>query len=895
VSQAPSYFILHSAAAEDLALANAIRVALEDRGMEALPAPPFGQTVREWARSAGAQIKKAQAVILLWSASSSDCAYTQATISQYCVTPTRVLAITVGEVKDRVRMVEPEKVCVIRGVGDIAQCLKTLGIERETPVGGRGEITHLDYFLSEARKQFGFLSVLGEGEQRKIDDVFQPLRLCEVPDSSDASWALDDLIERAEMQYCFIVGAPGTGKTTSLKYLAYHCAQQRGEKLPIMIRLSQFAEGGKSLEDEVKRKLKATIFLAGMLEFERHPDFLGSKYVILLDGYDEVPEARRSELLRRLGEFVADHPKCRIIISSRPRELLNNDFPRELGQFRVLQLLPFSDEAIQAYLEGAMSPEAAQAAWAILLADERLLEIARVPFLLALIAKFGVDQTNLSRERSKLFDNCVKYVLGVKDWERAAGRPKISRDDARLMETVLKRIAVRFYKLDVDSEFSRSQILSVIEDEVIGAKDPEEVLERILTQTGLLQTVAEHITFVHRSIWEYFVASAMLSEPLENLLDRATSEKWEEPIRLYVGLQDEASLERTLTGVWGRNKGLALRAMSELEVLPRDILLALARDTSTRDRLAVIAEIRSLASQAADAHRRRRLLVDTLPPLLAVENNAQVAFEALSLIDEHKGVVSEADRDRIRNGVLDTDRMLERRQAFLLNGDYRLEFEPIPTGQFAMGGDHPERPQWMEGPIHDVQISTFFMSRYCVTNKLYYESGFPFAEDRRKRLSDGPNQPVVGVTWYEAAMFAMWLGCRLPTEAEWEYCCRSGGVDDERLADRSFLFDHAWYTANSANVSHDVGQKTPNTFNLYDMLGNVREWCSDWVSETYYEECLQVGLAVNPQGPSHGFAKILRGGCFDWNDLNLVPTYRNYKTPDEPYFTNGFRLALSVD
>ena len=116
------------------------------------------------------------------------------------------------------------------------------------------------------------------------------------------------------------------------------------------------------------------------------------------------------------------------------------------------------------------------------------------------------------------------------------------------------------------------------------------------------------------------------------------------------------------------------------------------------------------------------------------------------------------------------------------------------------------------------------------------------------------------MSWNNAKAFCDWSGLRLPSEAEWEYACRAGsdgrychGDGEEKLG------DHAWYRDNSGTVTHEVGKLNPNRWGLYDMFGNVAEWCNDIYSDSYYAESSR----ENPRGPQSGKKRVLRGGA--WN------------------------------
>jgi formylglycine-generating enzyme required for sulfatase activity len=184
----------------------------------------------------------------------------------------------------------------------------------------------------------------------------------------------------------------------------------------------------------------------------------------------------------------------------------------------------------------------------------------------------------------------------------------------------------------------------------------------------------------------------------------------------------------------------------------------------------------------------------------------------------------------------------------------------IPAGEFDMGS--PDREQYRfvdEGPLHRVTISKpFYMGKFEVT-----QAQWKALMGNNPGNWQGDNLPVEEVSWLDAQEFLRKAGegFRLPTEAEWEYACRAGskarwGFGD----DQAKLVDYAWYIENSDTKTHEVGTKKPNAFGLYDMHGNVYEWCSDWYGEKYYEEC-KSGV-TDPAGPANGEARVCRGASW---------------------------------
>jgi formylglycine-generating enzyme required for sulfatase activity len=149
---------------------------------------------------------------------------------------------------------------------------------------------------------------------------------------------------------------------------------------------------------------------------------------------------------------------------------------------------------------------------------------------------------------------------------------------------------------------------------------------------------------------------------------------------------------------------------------------------------------------------------------------------------------------------------------------------------------------------------------------------------------------MVNVTWNDARSYCIWAGGRLPTEAEWEYAARAGTQTRYYFGnDAALLGDYAWYRGNSGFVAHTVGQKKPNAWGLYDMLGNEWEWCQDWYG-TYPSQAV-----TDPQGPSSGSSRILRGGGWygDYGGDTGV-SYRHRRLPGDGYLPYGFRCVREV-
>jgi formylglycine-generating enzyme required for sulfatase activity len=224
-----------------------------------------------------------------------------------------------------------------------------------------------------------------------------------------------------------------------------------------------------------------------------------------------------------------------------------------------------------------------------------------------------------------------------------------------------------------------------------------------------------------------------------------------------------------------------------------------------------------------------------------------------------------------------------------------MEFRLIQPGTFTMGSPSNEAGRTNDETKHQVTISSpYYMGVYEVTQKQYRE-----LMHENPSEFQGDDLPVESVSYEDVQQFIEKLNAlpsevaagrkySLPTEAQWEYACRAGSRTSFYFGDaRSQLDDYAWYDGNSGSKTHAVGQKKPNAWGLYDMHGNIYEWCSDWYG------AYPTGSLTNPMGPSTGSLRVLRGGswfsdaalCRSSFRLRYVPSYRSHNL--------GFRLALS--
>ena len=315
--------------------------------------------------------------------------------------------------------------------------------------------------------------------------------------------------------------------------------------------------------------------------------------------------------------------------------------------------------------------------------------------------------------------------------------------------------------------------------------------------------------------------------------------------------------------------------------------------------LIVVGAAMAVGWQAQQERQRQRVVAEAK----AAEEKALAEMKAKAEQEEkeRQRLAVIAEQERLR-WVAEMKAKTEAAKARMVSGgafqagkqlDLGLAVQWIPAGRFTMGSPGSEEGRDSDETQHEVVLSQgFFMAETECT-----QGQWEMVMGSNPSGSKGANRPVEQVSWSDAVEYCRKLtvkqraegmlpvgwAWRLPTEAEWEYAARVGttGVRPRELD------SIAWYSGNSGSETHAVGGKQANALGLYDMMGNVWEWCSDW-SEGY-----PTGSVTDPKGPSSGSGRVFRGGSWS-NDARYVRSaYRNRNGPGFRSFNLGFRPVLS--
>ena len=513
----------------------------------------------------------------------------------------------------------------------------------------------------------------------------------------------------------------------------------------------------------------------------------------------------------------------------------------------------------------------------------RLRQLPANPLLLTILCLVHHQEHNLPRRRADLYARCVQVLL--EHWRKELWkRQEITGYDPEAAEGVLAAAAWWLHEEEGRITQGIAELSAIaskaLADLAPGAglgRDGAAFIRRMRDESGILAMWNPgQCGFLHLTFQEYLAGLHAASEgKAEELVQHVGKSWWREVILVAAALGSrEFALQFFTALVHGdavTNEGAFVdQCLDEARYAVLEPFIAALREPGVKPE-----------RQVDILRRLRQSKHDDLPA--ACQELARSAHPELSALARE--ILQRAGVEVERPAIEVVGAALELR----LDAKTGMAFITIPAGEFDMGSNKGED---REKPVHRVRITKpFLLGKYQVTNQEYQR--FLEAHPEVKppgRWNDSqfndPKQPVVSVSWEDAQGFCQWAGCRLPTEAEWEYACRAGSPGRYCFGDDEAKLDaYAWYGENSGGKTHPVGQKKPSAWGLYDIHGNVWEWCQDWFGP--YPK----GPVTDPTGPEKGDARVLRGGSFDHVADYLSCSFRGGDGPGGRRDVLGFRVV----
>ena len=717
--------------------------------------------------------------------------------------------------------------------------------------------------------------------------------------------AFEQLDRKPARRGFVILGDPGSGKTTHLRRVVLGCATEGPEKLglpagmvPVLLPLRRLKQEDRTLDGFARR------LLADPLEGMDDEEFAAwlwkrGRLLLLLDGLDEVPEGRRGEV-REWIEKEARRKKRENVLVVTCRYAGYRDDAKLGPDFLEMHLMPFSNEQAEQFIRswfhivettvgGSRNAETRAEERAGELIERlrrpdfrasRIYSMTHNPLLLTAICLIQYDRGRLPHASQDLYDECIKVLL--QKWREAKGL-STSLDPAKARKA-LQKVAYDLHEREV-TRASTDSLAKSLEPAMLAARwndiTPERFLATIRDESGLLTGWSgESFGFMHLGFQEYLAAHEVRSRifacasdndkfraELARIAKRFGSSWWSEVIVLMLAV-DEPSLFAPFF-----REVVQLPAFAENdELLDMCMEEALHFDPAPFVELLQEEDAPARKDLVARKHVALRVLSSAAPE--AIDEETRKSLDAL--IGEYASTIAP-------------------RRDELVSREGGVRLVRIPGGTFRMGSS--SSGLLPECPVHNVTVPAFELAVHPVTNEQYgrFLGANPGAEEPRywgDRKHNRPTQPVVGVSWNEAQAFCAWAGLVLPTEAQWEYACRAGSKTRYSSGDNESDLDReGWYGEKSNGSLHSVGEKDANPFGLFDMHGNVWEWCQDSWSEDYSKSSQAHPDAFEDAGDPR---RVYRGGSFLYSADGARSACRSGVEPSGRYRSLGFRPARVI-
>jgi len=744
-----------------------------------------------------------------------------------------------------------------------------------------------------------------------------------------------------------ILGDPGSGKSAFVNHLMFALAEKQlrppsdlpanwrpGALFPVRVLLRELAvtleqknaaaclqHSGENRRRELGRLVHEHI--AGHLADYDAPDFAETlrrlmhdgRCLLVFDGLDEAPPRQRDLLREAVEAFCQTDSGNRFLVTCRIRSY---EGAACLPSFKTATLAPFEEDQVASFIDRwydalaqfeqfAPEPVAKKKANLKEAAQRLPQSLARNPLLLTTIANVHANDVELPNQRVKLYQRAAEILL--RRWqEHKAGKISLFEeigltDDLKIYHALweLGHFAQKAERGNEAADIPEAEALQILARNFAGVAQPWGAAERFLgfvDQTaGLLigrgGAAGDVFAFPHRTFQEYFAGCHLAkgARDFKRELLRLLPEGDYWRLTAQLGVEEILHQDRNPNAALDVAYFLCPAQEPAFTEAPAWRGALWAGYFALEIGLQRVADDNVPEQGALFLERLRRHLVTILEKgLLPARERADAGFALAKLGDPRPGVCA---------------------------------LPPIwielAGGRFVMGDEK-------DSSAHEVELSPFQISKYPVTNaqfaefvnaggyhekKWWSKDGWEYRQKEKwqqPRYWDHedfnlPNQPVVGVSWFEAAAFCNWLSeqtkmsARLPTEAEWEFAARGSEGRKYPWNDTVPTVEHANYEDLKLNRPTAVGSfplgATPT--GIFDLSGNVWEWCGDWYGDNYYAECKKEkgGVVENPTGPKTGSWRVLRGGAYYSDATGLRGSWRDLNYPDYRYDSNCFRVCLS--
>jgi hypothetical protein len=690
-----------------------------------------------------------------------------------------------------------------------------------------------------------------------------------------------------------IAGDPGAGKSTMCRRLAWEVGAEADGPLVVLVSLPRLLRDRKHPFDLAEADLCASSPGLGKIDLAaqlRERASQRGRVWLLLDALDEVGADSVQELQNLLDPILAELPQVAVVITSRKIGL------EKIAGFEHADVQPLSTKRRAELVEHWLSDKSK--AHDVLAHIDRCPQLAQLstnPLLLTLMVAVTLESPNAPSTARGLYERAIELLLkrgASPDRPKPVAHPASAQkllphlalalmDSGRLSWTESELVDALYDLMDKDKPNAER-----LQQYVATWGSPDKLLADLAENSGLLgqfEGAREPWKFWHRSLCEFLAAQQLAKLPTHELdarlqkLAKANDDGgesirfWGQTYGMACALVSDTARLETLEAVRAASPSLALRALPFVDTLSEPQGFEFLLETEGWDG----EHLRSLAS-SWPPRVASKLIRDRLS---ALAEQGRTSFD-LKLIAQLIYAL-----DLAEPGV-DVAPLLT---AFGVGAKPQIDFAQIPAGRFVMGD--AKSPYESDRIEHEVKLTgPFGLGRTTVT-----ESQFALLDLERAPAKSDADLPARHVSWFQAWLFCRWVGGALPSEAQWEYACRAqpDGVRcrESRTAfwsgdSEEDLARVGWYAANSDDSPRPVGAKPANPWGLFDMHGNVREWCADWHGDYSSEQ------QVDPSGPASGNYRVIRGGSVRSNADWCRSADRSWDRPTYRRFDLGFRVAL---